>query len=296
MPVRSEYCLTLPGELNIGLTSDRELELSVLDELLLGAYLPEVEITQTLDNADLMLRHTESADKALRVGSEEIEINDQWGDTMPDDLPHLLYSVARGLWLKRGYFPTHAACVGDGDYILLPGHSGVGKTTTVLTVVTDLDQKLLSGNTTLIRFDGDTMQAVAGTRTMTLRTEDFERGNYPTTRSLEYGSRTAFELVHNLQASAPKNIGRIALVRLSGGMAASTELSELSALHKLYPYFLDTEYTDCIVAGGRAVFLGDTPERARADLVANLSQSLKDISVVEAIGDKQFLAQKAVAA
>jgi hypothetical protein len=294
MPVRSEYYLNLPGELTIGVTSNRELELTASDELLLGAYLPEVGVTQSSTSADVMVHHTQSADGTLRTGNGEVEINDQWGDTMPSDLPHLLYSIARGLWLQRGYFPTHAACVGQENHTLLPGHSGVGKTTTALTAVTNFGQKILSGNTTLLRFDGGSMQAVAGTRTMTLRTEDFEKGTYPTARSLEYGDRTAFELAPNLQASTPKNIGRVALVRLSSGMQASTKLSELSALHKLYPYFLDTEYADCIVAGGRAVFLGDTPRRAREDLVAKLGRSIKGISVIEAIGDKRFLAEKAV--
>lgn len=262
MPTRSEFYLSLPGDLTIGVASDRELELSSLNTLLLGAYLPEVRVDQSPKITDLMIIHTESDDRVLRVGQGEIEVRDKWDETMPDDLPHLLYSVARGIWLRRGYFPTHAACVGNKDFVLMPGHSGVGKTTTALTAITDFDQKLLSGNTTLVRFDESGMQAFAGTRTMTLRTEDFEQGNFETVRSVEYGDRTAFELSSDMQVSGQRAIGRIALVRLNGEEGTLTQLSDLSALNKLYPYFIDTEYTDCIIAGGGDVFIGETPEQS----------------------------------
>ncbi len=294
MPIRSEHYLSLAGNLHIAITSDRELVLGEKEELLLGAYLPDVKVLESSPGKiDMTLHHVESADISVAAGSDEIEIHDTWGEVFPEDLPHLLYSVARSIWLKRGYFPTHAACVGDTTFTLLPGHSGVGKTTTALEAVERYGQKLLSGNTTLMQFnEAGELQAIAGTRTMTLKTEDFERGGYDSVRSMEYGNRTAFELSIEKQAEGPKNIGRIALVRLNNGPCAWSEISPLSALHTLYPYFLDSEYADCIVGQGNAIYLGDTPTAARVRLTVGLKQVLEVTPVRTGIGTAQYLAEK----
>ncbi|MDB5184509.1 MAG: hypothetical protein JWN38_317 [Candidatus Saccharibacteria bacterium] len=297
MSVQSEHYLSLPGDLHIALTSDRELPLGEKEALLLGAYLPDVRVLDAAPSTIAMaIHHIESADMHLSVGADEMEIHDSWGTSFPGDLPHLLYSVARTLWLQRGYFPTHAACVGSDTYALMPGHSGVGKTSTALEAVTHYNQKLLSGNTTLIQFNeiGD-VQAIAGTKTMTLQTEDFERGEYASVRSVEYGNRTAFEVPSDQQAEAPQSIGRIALVRLSDGRSAWTTLSPASALHTLYPYFLDTEYADCIVGQGGAVYLGDTPPAARQQLTVKLGLALANVSVLSGMGTAPFLAEKVAA-
>jgi len=294
MPAQTEHYLSLPGDVHIGITSSQELLLGEKEELLLGAYLPEVKVLDSpLRKVDMAIHHVESADASLAVGNDEIEIHDKWNESFPDDLPHLLYSVARTLWLRRGYFPTHAACVGDATFTLMPGHSGVGKTTTALEAVSQYDQKLLSGNTTLIQFnEAGGMQAIAGTKTMTLETEDFERGEYDSVRSVQYRSRTAFELPANKQANGPQNVGRIALVRLSAGLDTWSTPSPLSALHTLYPYFLDAEYADCIVAHGKAIYLGDTPAASRVKLTQELGYTLVSTPVNTGIGSAEFLAQK----
>jgi hypothetical protein len=294
MSVQSEHYLSLPGNLHIGIISDRELPLGEKQELLLGAYLPDVKVLDSSPSTvDMTLCHVESTEVSLATGSDEIEIHDTWSESFSKDLPHLLYSIARSLWLKRGYFPIHAACVGDTEFTLMPGHSGVGKTTTALEVVTQHGQKLLSGNTTLVQFgEADELRAIAGTKTMTLKLEDFEQGEYEAVRSLSYGNRIAFELPVDLQTSKPKDIGRIALVRLSNGLSEWSELSPLSALHTLYPYFLDTEHTDCIVGQGKAVYLGETPPYARSLLTDRLGRALANISLGTGMGSAQFLAEK----
>jgi hypothetical protein len=294
MPVQSEHYLSLPGNLHIAITSDRELPLGKKDELVLGAYLPDVKVLNSAPNTvDMTLHHVESADVSLAIGDDEIEIHDTWNQTFSGDVPHLLYSVARSLWLERGYYPTHAACVGDTSFTLMPGHSGVGKTTAALEAVTHHGQKLVSGNTTLVQFgEAGGIQAIAGTKTMTLKTEDFERGEYNSLRSVEYGNRTAFELAGDMLVNEPKDIGRIALVRLSDGHTEWSELSPLRALHTLYPYFLDTEYADCIVGQGKAVYLGDSPPAARTQLTAKLGHVLANIPVGSGMGSAQFLAGK----
>jgi hypothetical protein len=290
----SEHYFGLPGDITVGVSSNGELPLSPKEELLLGAYLPDVTVLGAAPaNIDIHVQHVESSDKTLLGGGDEIEIRDEWKGDFPADLPHLLYSMARAAWLRRGYYPVHAACVGNATFALLPGHSGVGKTTTALTAMSEHDQKLLSGNTTLIRFDNEgAMQAVAGTKTMTLKTEDFERGEFDVIRSITYGNRTAFELKEHQQVHAPREIGKVALVRLGHSMRTWNALPSLSALHTLYPYFLDTEYTDCIVANGNAIYLGDTPVSSRRQLTAKLGQSVLRVPVFSGIGDKEFLAQR----
>lgn len=293
MPVLDRLQIALPGELRIDVQSNGGFLVSDEHRLLLGAYLPNVAIHEDpKSTGDVLLSHIESDNPELQVGSQEIQIKDRWEQRFPDDLPHLLYSIARTQWLKRGLFPTHAACIGKDSFTLLPGHSGIGKSTTALEAVRAHDQLLLSGNTTLIEIVDDAIVAVAGTKTMTLRQEDYDRLGFTTGLEHRYGNRIAFEMPRELCTVKPEQIGHIALIRQSADREAWDRLGELSALHTLYPLMHDGEYADCIVAGGQALFSGETPHTAKAELVKGLLRALPHIKLHTGIGSTQFLAQK----
>ena len=291
---RSEYYISLPGNIIIGITSTIELDLAE-KELYLGAYLPNAKILNRHAIAPhITLHHIESSDRRLTIGKDEIELHDEWRNSFPDDLPHLLYSIARTLWIPRGYYPTHSTCIGKkDDFTLLLGHSGMGKSTITLELVRQFNYKMLSGNNTLIHFtESSGIQAVAGTQIMTLKTKDFEQAEYKTKRSFIYGDRIAFELADDQQSQCPQNIGKIALVRLSDGVKTWSRLSPLSAVHTSYPYILDTIHADCIVAGGNAIYIGDASPDSRIHLANMLTQTLTTIPVNNGVGSVTFLTEK----
>ncbi len=298
MPERSAYTLRLPGEVVLGLSSTGCLDLYEDERLLLGAYLPEVHIEDGLaGDVEVHIRHVESTDVGLTQGSREIELRDEWNNAYSPDLPFLLSSVARSLWLQRGIYPVHAACVGDNALSLLPGGSGAGKSTVSLEAVTNHGQKMFSGNTTLIRFLGDGMEALAGTRTMTLITADFNRRRYDVTHSVTYGDRTAFQLEPECYAPAAaqyadRRVGQVALVRLADRTPYWQRLTPASVLHRLYPQFLDTAREDTVFADGTGLYAGWTPAMAKRSLVKGLQAALTDVSVWHGTGDAQYLAQR----
>lgn len=295
MHQRSEYTFELGGDVTIGLTSTGRLELDKDRELLLGAYLPGVVVRDELmDETDARIEHIESTEPGLQQNGDEIVLHDAWNDEYPTDLPYLLAGVARALWIRRGIYPVHAACVGTDTMSLLPGNSGAGKSTVSLRLAHEHGQKIYSGNTTLVRFDGeDGMEAVGGTLTMTLRTDDFRQGEYDTVRSLQYGDRTAFLLADEQYAdTAPQRIGKVALLRLTDRDESWERLSTASALHQLYPQYMDALREDTIVADGAGVYVGATPAEDRRQLAQNLRGALKTVPVWQGRGDAEYLTDK----
>ena len=290
----TEYYLKLAGNLTIGLTSTEDLTFGEREKLLLAASLPGLQISRaTREPAAAMLHHIESNDAGLRQGEDVIELRDRWNGSFSSDLPHLLHALARGLWLERELYPAHAVCIGKDDFVLLPGHSGVGKSSTALAAINS-GYKLYSGDNTLVRFDDDCrLRAVGGNRPMTLRTADFQGGQYGADNTLEYGDRTVFMMEDDRYAPQSEVlIGRIAMIRLTGGREYWERLSPLSALHNLYPYFLDCERTDTVVADGRAVFKGRTSAEARDRLATGLRTVLANLAVFKGMGDTSFILER----
>lgn len=294
MSERSAYTLRLPGAVVLGLTSTGDLELGSDQELLLGAYLPGIMLEEGVaDDTQVLVRHVESSEAGLDQNHQEVEIRDRWNNAYPTDLPYLLSGIARTLWIRRGIYPVHAACVASGDASLLPGNSGAGKSTVSLELATKYGQEMYSGNTTLVRFGDGGMEAVAGTRTMSLCTEDYARRDYDVATSVEYGDRTAFLLAPEYYANgASRNIGRVALLRLSDRARQWRRLQPASALHQLYPQFVDALREDTIVAGGAGVYVGATAAESRRQLAGSLHDSLVSTPAWQGTGDKTYLSER----
>jgi hypothetical protein len=289
MPSRHEYTVALPGEVTIALSA--QLELNQDAPLLLGAYLPDVVLHEGLSSdATIYIHHTESTEQSLRQHDKEITIKDAWQGIFPADLPHLLYCVARANWVRRNIFPVHAACVQKQYATLLPGNSGTGKTTTALRLADEYGFKIQSGNTTLVRFNEQGMEAFAGTRTMTLATADFNLRRFESARHVSYGDRTAFIPPPEYYADGTaQTIGSIALIRLTDYASHYKQLAPVNALHRLYTHFLDSEREDAMVCDGQALYTGNDQPASRIYLAQSLRKALTTMPVADITGTPTFI-------
>jgi hypothetical protein len=232
-------------------------------------------------------------------------LRDQWkGEASLLDLLFLCYGAARRSWLKGGLYPVHAAALDMGaahktGLTLLVGHSGSGKTSVTLSAVSR-GHKVFSGNKTLVRIDGDKLIAVAGTRTMTTKAEDVERHLSTGAVQSAYHGRSAFYLNKEHYApTSPAMVHRIVLPRLNDGAEKSRRLGSLAALHKLYPFFLDTVNADIVLSGGKSVLSGNPDKGVREKLTAGLGLVLATddlfggvkatVDVVELEGSMAFI-------
>lgn len=200
------------------------------------------------------------------------------------DLYHLLSGVARQHYLENHLYPTHAACLGLDDLVLLVGHSGSGKTSIALELLKDKEMKLFSGNTTVVSFEDDSVMAVAGTPTITARAGDLKERF----AAQQYADRGAFSLA-GAQYANPGKIKAAVVVRLNDKAQEWNKLSSISAIHTLYPYFLDTVHADTVVCG-KFVHDGAIRPEVKSYLAMRLADTLPRIPVYTACGSLPFVA------
>jgi hypothetical protein len=310
------YSIYLPGALLMRV----EAPVPVFDEesarILAEAYLPGADFVGVhsrngalhvcTKEPTITVRFVESTATSLTVQAGNYTLADAWnGEASLMDLLFLCYGAARRAWLKRGLYPVHAAALsmGDGGLTLLVGHSGSGKTALTLSAVAR-GHKVFSGNKTLVRIDGQgdrtVLTAVAGTRPMTTKAEDVARhldlGKFNT----GYQGRSAFYLAkEHYAATAPSVVTGIVLPRLNDGVTKRKFMGPVSALHKLYPYFMDAVNADIVLAGGKCVLSGEPRPRVRELLAAGLGAALSGdelssgmsaaLSVVEVEGSLEFV-------
>ncbi|MDA2922386.1 hypothetical protein MYX07_03920 [Patescibacteria group bacterium AH-259-L07] len=289
-----DFFLSLPSNLNICLTSKRDFLSDNDVRFLAQAYLPGLNFLRSKpDKISITVKYIESAARHMVRRGNHITIYGHWrGESSILDIFHLLYSTARINWLSRGLYPIHATCVGINNYTLIVGHSGVGKTSITLQMVNKYRTKIFSGNKTLVSFKRDgTINAVAGTKIMTMNTADFNRYMPTVEHMVHYQNRKAFLLEKNKYASESSvKIKSIVIVRINDGVEECSKLNPERALHMLYPYFLDRVNADTIVCDGKDVFVGTPPEGTQRQLVSLLSRSLPHISVYTVNGSVSFIA------
>lgn len=308
--VKHQYLLQLPGALQVLLDLPQPLFADPAACLLLGAYLPGVELADlSLKSAQgvVTIAMQQSSKPRLSLskkGKSFTFFTPRAADALMD-LIFLIYGIVRQKWLKQGLYCVHAACLENQQkqLSLIVGHSGVGKTAVTLSALAR-GYKVFSGNRTLVKIipgaaKGDSgtsaaITAIAGTRTITTRAEDLAR-HVPEAMENEgvgYEGRSAFSLNKRFYASqAPQAVTLITLPRLNDGVEKSRQLSALSALHKLYPFFLDAVNADIVLAGGSVVFAGTPPSGVNKRLASELCQALKHLPVWELEGSLPFINQ-----
>eukprot|EP00750_Incisomonas_marina_P005250 INCI13881.1.p1 GENE.INCI13881.1~~INCI13881.1.p1 ORF type:complete len:1187 (-),score=206.77 INCI13881.1:319-3879(-) len=232
---------------------------------------------------------------------------------IPADFLHAFYGACRACFLRARCtqalaFPVHAACVQLADksgYALIMGLSGAGKSSTAL-LAAESGSKVFSGDKTLVQFDNEgRMWGCAGTRTFTVRSRDEHRWmSLQKVNCHRLGSRLAFQLreesyflpsvfreaatdgaTHDGAAHNQVLIRSIVFVRLGEQAPPIVEtLSSLSALHQLYPAFLDTVRGDVLVGGDSCLLDGAVPLQVRRHLQLQLACALENVAVLEYIG------------
>ncbi len=289
----SQFHLSLPGNVRALLTSDAELRFDAQAEALLHAYLPGTRLlAEAVARPDLVVRHVESSLPGAFCDGDTVTIHDAWHGELAMDGLYAIYGLFRRFLLARHAFCVHAACVGDGDYVLLAGPSGTGKTMLTLRLLQDFGWRLFSGNKTVVAFDGDgALSAIAGTQTTTIRLVDRERHRSLIGAGVAYGTRYAFFLDPRFRAQeATVRIRAIVFPRLNEGVEECARLAPLSALHTLYPSFLDAVNADIVLCGGRAVLPGTPPPGTQDWLAAALARATQAIPVYAVAGSPAFVA------
>ena len=213
------------------------------------------------------------------------------------DFCHALYSVARSALLERHYYSVHAACIASqsGEGVLIVGHSGTGKTSVALEFIQKEHGKMFSGNKTVVSFE-DGLVAKAGTRIMTIRSADRERYSGIIEEGFSYGERLAFSLKEDgYEMSKSLSIRKIILIRLDDAKEETHQLSESTALHVLYPYFLDTVNADTILGEDMKIIAGIASQEVREFLARSLSERLKHVPVYFISGSSGYICEQIIA-
>src|SRR3989338_3133033 len=147
---RTELQFALPGRFTGRFVSDQNIEIGPEERLLLEAYVPGIQFISNSQAFDTTVCYVESDDYKITVGGNNVTLYDDWNGTFSFDAYHLLSGIARRHYLKNNLFPTHAACVGfNDDLILIVGHSGSCKTTVSMRLIEEAGMKLYSGNKTV---------------------------------------------------------------------------------------------------------------------------------------------------
>lgn len=290
-------CFILAGKLIACLTSTSNLEISDHEIMQMEAHLPGLEMIQdTARMPDVRVDHVESDQFALDQKGSHITIHESWQDKLSPDFVHMLYGAARLKWLNEGKFPIHGACVGNDDdgFILLVGHPGVGKTTATIQSSQVYHLKVFSGDKTLIHILKDgTMEAIGGTKALTIRLQDLER--WPSLKGLGLikRDRYVFRLKPEDYAASPTvKIKAIVLIQFNEGFDHFSKLSPLSAIHTLYPYFLDFERGDVLLDGGKSMMIGSISPEIKKKYIPALSESTQKIPTYKLSGSITFVMDK----
>lgn len=287
------------GDLMLQFRSDSHFAYNQYDNVQLSAHLPGFSPNGDAANCKhaVQIQHIQSESHVqLTQRESSVEIHAPWCQKFPADFIHFLYGVARLAWLQNKKFPVHGACIGNDDdgYILLVGAPGSGKTSLALYNALYGDYKIFSGDKTLLTFtDTGRLEAIAGTRTITIRLEDIPRwSTIPKVNEHVFGDRLAFQLPSNYYATNKSvAIKQICFVDLNDGILTTTKLSPLSALHSLYPFFLDKQREDILIGADQALLEGSIAQEIKKELVKNLYRALQNIPVYKISASLQEVTQ-----
>lgn len=291
MNLMTSFYLSFPNDLLIQVKSSQDFAINDRMHTLLDAYVPGCSLsTESLRTPDFVFEHESSDQKKLVQEPNRLLIANDWATEFPLDFYHVLYSVVRVQFLKRRFFSVHAACVEmNGGSILIVGHSGVGKTSILLELLKEKEIRFVSGNKTVVAFEDDgSIGTVAGTKTVTVGIQDLKRHGSDDLDFISYGNRTAV-IMDTHWSTEPTQIRAIVLVALNDGVSEKSSPEIPSALHKLYPFFLDAVNADTIVNDGEHVYLGTAPEGVQEYLSKHLSEALVKIPVYSIKGSMGFV-------
>jgi len=288
--------LSINNTFSVALKSDTSFDFSEKDLLLLKGHVPGIELLkEEPGKIDFSLEHIQSGEKKTLEEDGKLIIHDTWSKGLPDDVTHILYGISRRLYLSAFQYPVHGACIALPEKnILVVGHSGAGKTSVTLELLRDSQINIFSGNKTVVEFQSETLRAVAGTPTITVRESDFELfKEVEKEQEYEHWGRHTFLLPqHRYKNDDKLVIDAIAIVKLTSFKQSCEKQTYPSVVHSLYPYFIDSVNADIVLADFGKVFSGDTVTERKDTLVKNLSAVSRDIPVYFVTGTVDYIANK----
>jgi len=282
---------SLPGNLTLKLESDVLDTLHPEDVLLAQAYLPGLQPVSAPAStvADIVLTHrqTTTTSSFEETGRCTAVLHDTWTDRVSMDTFFLLYGLTRRALLDHHLFSVHAACVeDDAGAILLVGHSGAGKTRIALELIQQ-GKLLFAGNKTVVEWSPfGSMEAVAGTQTMTLH----KKSTSTDEEIVSYGERKAFMVMKQQQTISSRiPVRAIVFVRLNDGVETVEHLSQTSAFHQLFPFFLDLVNADVLIGHTGNILKDERPNGIESFLVTHLWNSFQTLPIVRVEGSLVYL-------
>ena len=300
--------LKLGGGLRLLIDSDRPVDTTEETSIRFASHLPgfSQETSHTHFGKKLVIKAAAPGQpSSLHKRSNAIEITVPWHEQLPDDLLHLLYGISRVEWIKQKIYPVHSACIGSDQngYSLLVGVSGAGKTSMTLHSVLHHDKQIYSTDKTLVRFEGKTgLIAIAGTPSLTVRKEDEWRWTIPeepeepedpeNQHFFRHWERKAFylpEKYYSKQQFVP--IKGIYIIHLTSEEGRYKQLSPLSALHILYPFFLDRQREDIIIGSADTLWDGAVSKKQRLTLAKQLNALLTTLPAYQVSGSPEYIYQ-----
>jgi hypothetical protein len=236
-----------------------------------------------------------------------------------NDLPHFIYALLRQYWIETDLAPIHSLCAGNN---LIIGHSGTGKSTLATELLTR-HYPVFSLDRTLLHVTEQSLIPLAGTQVLSLRnngsynsiynnnfnhvsSHDFEviaQNAERTILKIKPSSETLIptsgikidigidDMAHSHNSYKDNKIQTIYLLNINDGEFKVNALSALSALHTLYPYFMDKIKEDIILGGGEIVFSGKISSLAQQQLIQRLKKMVESIPVMSLWGNAQDCAE-----
>jgi len=269
--MKTALTFKLPLGISATLKSDTPLPYTDKEEIIFQAYIPGIE-RATRGSGTIHIAYQHAKKESVHRRGKTLTVKGTL-QTVENDIHHLLYSALRHELLKKEAYSVHAACVDVKGLILLVGHSGSGKTTIALELAKH-GHNIFSGNKTVVTKG----KAITGTRAMTIKTAP-QQGN-----AITYGTRSAF-LLPSYAKSGP--IKAVYLVRLNDGHDREERIGSMSALHTLYPFFLDTVNADTII--GESLYSNEVTQKQKTTLVKMLRTMLKKTPVRTVTGSLPFV-------
>lgn len=228
----------------------------------LQVHVPSIELENNIKTiSDFTIMFEQSNAPSLDCCERTLIIKNRWSTSVKEDIAHLVYTLCRQHWINQGYYPVHSVCMDDRLFI---GHSGCGKTSLALCALKN-NLIVSSFNKTVVEIQ-DKMQVMACTQAISQRNAPSilgEKQSYPT-------------------------INHLYLFVLNEKPLQVLDVSPDSAVHQLYPFFLDTIKQDVILTGN-LVYSGFTHIDRKVNLIKLLRQWLEAHPLKVLIGKKEHI-------
>lgn len=243
--------------------------------LSLKALIPGLDISKKhRQKEDIIVSFETSKRFRIKNKKNSYKICGQWSEHFKNELPHLLYNIIRTYMLNHKMFPVHSININGNLFV---GHSGVGKTSLAVEALKN-NLSVYSFDKSILLFKKSKLQMIAGTQVLSVRKS--VRVNFEP--SLIAESRNIFDC----KVKQSKQVYNIYLFQLSSNNLFIEKIKKESAIHQLYPYFLDIIKSDTII-DTQHVFEGKVTKITKEFLIKKLKKTLSTLSVQFVSGRKE---------